>query len=50
MQAAERQWQGMPPEVRDALQAYGDGITAIYAGSSQALTPEFHILGVKPGG
>jgi penicillin amidase len=50
MQAAEQQWRGMPAEGRDALQAYSDGITAFYTGSSQALSPEFHILGVQPGG
>lgn len=50
MQAAERQWQGLPAEAKAALQAYSDGINAFYAQSSQALSPEFHILGVKPGG
>ena len=50
MQAAERQWQGLPAEGRDALQAYSDGINSFYATSSQALPPEFHILGIKPGG
>ena len=42
MQAAERQWQGMPPEAKDALQGYSDGINAFYAASSQTLPPEFH--------
>ena len=50
MQAAERQWQGLPVEGRDAMQAYSDGINSFYAGSAQALSPEFHILGIKPGG
>lgn len=50
MRAAELQWQNLPAEGRDALQAYSDGINAFYAASSQALSPEFHILGVKPGG
>ena len=50
MQAAERQWQGLPAEGRDAMQAYSDGINSFYAGSAQALSPEFHILGIKPGG
>ncbi len=50
MQAAERQWQGLPAEGREAMQAYSDGINSFYAGSAQALSPEFHILGVKPGG
>ena len=50
MQAADRQWQGLPAEGRDALQAYSDGINSFYATSAQALPPEFHILGIKPGG
>lgn len=50
MEAAQRQWQALPAEARQALQAYSDGIQAFYAGSGQALPPEFHILGVKPGG
>ena len=50
MQAAKRQWQALPAEGRDAVQAYSDGINAFYAQSSQALSPEFHILGIKPGG
>ena len=50
VQAAERQWQSLPAEGRDAMQAYSDGINAFYASSAQALSPEFHILGVKPGG
>ena len=50
MEAAERQWQVLPAEARQALQAYSDGINSFHAGSAQALSPEFHILGVKPGG
>ncbi|MFC6280949.1 MULTISPECIES: penicillin acylase family protein [Polaromonas] len=50
MRAAELQWQNLPAEGRDALQAYSDGINAFYESSSQALSPEFHILGIKPGG
>ncbi|MGQ2981106.1 MAG: penicillin acylase family protein, partial [Polaromonas sp.] len=50
MEAAQRQWQVLPAEAKQALQAYSDGINAFYAGSAQALSPEFHILGVKPGG
>jgi penicillin amidase len=50
MEAAGRQWQGLPADGKAALQAYSDGINAFYASSSQALSPEFHILGVKPGG
>ena len=48
--AAERQWQSLPAEGRDAMQAYSDGINAFYASSAQALSPEFHLLGIKPGG
>lgn len=50
MEAAERQWQGLPVEAKQALQAYSDGVNAFYKSSNQALSPEFHILGVKPGG
>ena len=50
MQAAERQWQALPVDGRESMQAYSDGINAFYAEASQALPPEFHILGVKPGG
>ena len=50
MQAAERQWQALPAEGREAMQAYSDGINAFYAQSNQALPPEFHVLRVKPGG
>src|SRR5690606_29300693 len=31
-------------------QAYADGINAFYASSAQALPPEFHVLGTRPGG
>ena len=50
MRAAELQWQALPAEGRDALQAYSDGINAFHASAGQALQPEFHLLGVKPGG
>ena len=50
MRAAGRQWQALPAEGRDALQAYSDGIAAFYASTTQALQPEFHILGATPGG
>ena len=50
MEAAGRQWQVLPADGKAALQAYSDGINAFYTGSTQALSPEFHILGVKPGG
>ncbi|MDB5967129.1 MAG: penicillin acylase family protein, partial [Polaromonas sp.] len=50
MQAAEQQWQRLPATGRDALQAYSNGISAFYASTPQALPPEFHILGTRPGG
>jgi penicillin amidase len=50
VRAAERQWQTLPAEGRDAMQAYSEGISAFYAGSPQALPPEFHIVGTRPGG
>ncbi|MFC5522790.1 penicillin acylase family protein [Polaromonas jejuensis] len=50
MRAAERQWQGLPAEGRNAMQAYSEGVNAFYASASQALSPEFHILGIQPGG
>ncbi len=49
VQAAQQQFNGLTPEVRDHLQAYADGINAFHAGAGQALPPEFHILGIKPG-
>ncbi|RZJ12830.1 MAG: penicillin acylase family protein, partial [Haliea sp.] len=48
--AAQRQWAQLPPEGRQATQAYSDGINAFHAANPQALSPEFHLLGVKPGG
>ena len=50
MQAAERQYQGLPPQAKEALQGYSDGINGFYVASSQTLPPEFHILGTRPGG
>lgn len=50
VRAAARQWQSLPDEGRVALQSYSDGVNAFYASSSQTLSPEFHMLGVKPGG
>ncbi|MDP3136779.1 MAG: penicillin acylase family protein, partial [Burkholderiaceae bacterium] len=49
MRAAQAQWDRLPADVRDALQAYSDGVNAFHAGSTQALPPEFHVLGVEPG-
>lgn len=47
--AAQRQYAGLPPQARAALQAYSSGIAAFYVHRSQALTPEFALLGVTPG-
>ena len=50
MRAAQKQFDGLSPDTQAALQAYADGINAFYANTAQALQPEFHLLGVKPGG
>ncbi len=47
--AARRQYAGLPAQAREALQAYSAGIAAFHARRPQALTPEFLLLGVKPG-
>ncbi len=49
LRSAHAQYVGLPAEVKDSLQAYADGINSFHANSSQALPPEFHILGIKPG-
>jgi penicillin amidase len=49
MQAAQRQLERMPAETRAALQAYSEGVQAFYAHRPQALSPEFLLLGVRPG-
>lgn len=49
LRAAQTQWEKLPPEAQDLLQAYARGINSFHASSPQALPPEFHILGVKPG-
>src|SRR5437868_4075431 len=49
MQAAKAQYARLAPEGQQLLKAYANGINAFHANSSQALPPEFHILGVKPG-
>jgi penicillin G amidase len=48
MRAAQQQYEGLPPETKAILQAYTDGINSFHAASSQALPPEFHLLGIKP--
>ena len=47
--SAQFQWDGFSPECKEALQRYADGINAFHATSGQALPPEFHLLGIKPG-
>lgn len=47
---ARRQYQGLPLYAQEALQAYSQGIAAFHKERPQALPPEFHILGVTPGG
>ena len=49
IQAAERQWERVPEAERALLEAYAQGINQFHATAGQALPPEFHILGVRPG-
>ena len=49
VQAAERQLARMAPETRDALQAYSEGVQSFYRDRQQALSPEFLVLGARPG-
>ncbi len=49
MEIAKAQFANLPAAVKDGLQAYSDGINAFHATSSQALPPEFRVLGIKPG-
>lgn len=48
MGAAERQYRNLPDPAREALQRYSDGINAFFKHASQALPPEFHLVGGKP--
>ena len=48
--AARRQYAGLPLYAQEALQAYSQGIHAFHQNRPQALSPEFHVLGVQPGG
>ncbi|MBU1353605.1 MAG: penicillin acylase family protein [Gammaproteobacteria bacterium] len=50
MGVARRQYNGLPLYAKEALQAYSQGIHAFHKDRPQALSPEFHVLGVKPGG
>jgi penicillin amidase len=45
---ARKQFEGLPAEARDALQAYSDGVNAFFAHTDQALTPEFLLLKIDP--
>lgn len=47
---ARRQYEGLPLYAKEALQAYSQGIHAFHQKRPQALSPEFLVLGVKPGG
>ena len=49
-QVAQKQYAGYPDDVKANLQAYSKGIQAFYASGSQTLSPEFLLLGTKPGG
>ena len=49
MPSAQAQWEQLPTQARTLLKAYADGVNSFHAQSGQALPPEFHILGVKPG-
>lgn len=49
VRAAQAQYDGLPAEAKQALQAYSDGINAFHAQGGQWLPPEFMILGTKPG-
>lgn len=49
VQAAQRQWEGLPASAQVAVQAYSDGINAFHAGNTRPLGPEFSLLGVQPG-
>lgn len=46
--AARAQFDSLPADAREALQAYADGINAYHAGGGPR-SPEFWVLGVQPG-
>ncbi len=48
-EAARAQFEGLPPEIKEALQAYSAGINAFFGHGGQSLTPEFLLLGIDPG-
>lgn len=47
-EAARAQFDGLPPEAKEAAKAYSAGINAFFAQENQALTPEFLLLGIDP--
>ena len=47
-QAARAQLASATEEARTALQAYSDGVNAFFAQRTQALSPEFQVLGIDP--
>jgi penicillin amidase len=49
-QVAQKQYAAYPEDVKATLQAYSKGIQAFYASGNQTLSPEFLLLGTKPGG
>ncbi len=48
IRAAQKQFDALPADAKAILKAYTDGISNFHQTSSQALPPEFHVLGVKP--
>lgn len=49
MRSAQVQWERLPNDAKALLQAYAKGINGFHAEAGQALPPEFHILGTRPG-
>jgi penicillin amidase len=45
---AAAQWQRLPQESKEALQAYADGVNAVLREQLAARPPEFVILGIQP--
>ena len=49
MRAAQAQWERLPDDAKALVAAYANGINSFHAAAGQALPPEFHILGARPG-
>ncbi len=47
-QAAQAQWDRLPPQAKAQIEAYAQGVNAFFAEGTQALSPEFQILQVNP--